>query len=264
MTPPQTLQNLQSEFQNALLLDKHMADAQLSVRGEAQFIVYRVAYRARLRAALRDNYEVLPLVMGDDAFDSLANAYIDANPSHHYSLRWYGHALCDFMVTNDALVDHPAMTDLVRMEWALRNAFDAGPATPLTSAELAAVPASEWEDLQFQLHPSVQLLELHWAVGPIWHALKSGQTEMDPPAALDHHMLVWRLGMNTQWKSLVQIEADFVKGLLAHHTFGQQCESLAARIGEEQAASTAVALLSDLLRAGAICALANTNSRSDF
>ena len=266
MTQLKTLQYLQGQFQNALILNQPMAEAQLSARGEAKFIVYRIAYRARLRAALRDNYEVLPLVMGDDAFDALANDYIEAHPSHHYSLRWYGHALSDFMVANDALVDHPAMIDLARMEWALRNSFDAAHATPLTSAELAAVPASDWGDLQFKVHPSVQLLELHWAVGPIWHALKSGQTEMEPPAALDHHMLVWRLGMNTQWKSLAQGEADFLSGLLAHRTFGQQCESLAARIGEEQAASTAVAHLSDLLKAGAICALANPNqnSRSEF
>jgi hypothetical protein len=206
--------------------------------------------------------------MGDDAFEALANAYIDAHPSRHYSLRWYGTALSGFMVTNDALIDHPAMIDLARMEWALRNAFDAAPATPLRSEELAAVPAPDWADLQFVLHPSVQLLDLQWAVGPIWHALKSGQTEMEPPAALDHHMLVWRLGMNTQWKSLAQVEADFVNGLIAHRTFGQQCESLAAHMGEEQAASTAVALISDLLKAGAICALTSPNlkpvSSSEF
>jgi hypothetical protein len=61
--------------------------------------------------------------------------------------------------------------------------------------------------------------------------------------------------MNTQWKSLTQLETDFVKGLQAHRTFGKQCESLAACVGDEQAAATAVALLSELLKAGAICAL---------
>jgi hypothetical protein len=221
----------------------------------AQFGVYRVAYRARLRAALRDNFEVLPLVMGDDAFEALANAYINTHPSNHYSLRWYGNQLCDFMAENHALVDHPAMLDLARMEWALRHAFDAAPAELLTSEALAAVPAQEWSDLQFTLHPSVQLLSLHWAVGPIWHALKSALDEVAPPETLEHHMLVWRLGMNTQWKSLTQMETDFVKGLQAHRTFGQQCASLAKSVGDEKAAATAVALLSELLKAGAICAL---------
>ena len=249
------LEALQNQFQHALLIDQTLAADVLDGRGVAQFGVYRIAYRARLRAALRDNFEVLPLVMGDEAFDALANAYIDAHPSNHYSLRWYGHQLCDFMAANHALLDHPAMLDLARMEWALRTAFDAAPAALLTSEALAAVPAQEWADLQFALHPSVQLLELHWAVGPIWHALKSALDEVAPPEALEHHLLVWRLGMNTQWKTLSKTETDFVKGLQAHRTFGQQCETLAESVGDEQAAATAIALLSELLRAGAICAL---------
>jgi Putative DNA-binding domain len=249
------LHNLQRQFQQALLVDQPMDVALLRSSGVAQFGVYRIAYRARLRAALRDNFEVLPLVMGDDAFDALANAYISAHPSRHYSLRWYGHQLCEFMSNNAALLDHPAFLDLARMEWALRQAFDAAHADPLTSEALTAVPASDWENLVFELHPSVQLLGLNWAIGPIWHALKSGQSDIDPPEALDHHILVWRLGMNTQWKSLAQAESDFVEELLAHRTFGQMCETLVESVGEAQAAATAVALLSELLKAGAICAL---------
>jgi hypothetical protein len=249
------LQFLQSQFQNALLLDQPLATGLLSARGVAQFGVYQNAYRARLRAALRDNFEVLPLVMGDEVFDTLANAYIAAHPSYHYSLRWFGHELCAFMAANEALVDHPAMLDLARMEWALRNAFDAAPAALLTSEILSTVPARDWAKLRLTLHPSVQLLDLHWAVGPIWHALKSGQEDMAPPESLEHHMLVWRQGMNTKWKSLTPTETDFVQGLLAKSTFGQLCEVLAERIGEDHAAPTAVALLSELLHTGTLCAL---------
>lgn len=254
------LQALQSQFQRALLLDQPVDDALLSDRGVAQFGVYRTAYRARLRAALRDNFEVLPRVMGDDAFDALANAYSATHPSHHYSLRWFGHRLCDFMACNEALVGHPALLDLARMEWALRHAFDAASVPLLNAAELAAVPAPDWADLCFALHPSVQLLDLHWAVGPIWHALKSGQDSMEPPEPLDHHMLVWRWGMNTQWKSLAPVEADFVQGLLDKHRFGQLCAGLAGRVGDERAAARAVELLTGLLETGAICACAKSAS----
>jgi hypothetical protein len=249
------LQTLQSAFQQALLQDHPLNAALLSARGVAQFGVYRIAYRARLRAALRDNFETLPRVMGDDAFDALAHAYIASHPSQHYSLRWFGHRLCDFMAANEALVDHPAMVDLARLEWALRQAFDAAPAELLTSEALAAIPPSDWADLRLTLQPSVQVLDLQWAVGPIWHALKSGQDELEPPEALNHSLLVWRLGMNTQWKSLTQTEAGFVQGLLVGHTFGQLCAALAERVGLEQAAASAVALLTQLLQDGALCAL---------
>jgi hypothetical protein len=256
------LEALQSQFQQALLLDQPMDASQLYTKSVAQLDVYRTAYRARLRATLRDNFETLPQVMGDEAFDALANAYISSHPSQHYSLRWFGHQLGDFMAANEALVDHPAMLDLARMEWALRHAFDAESAAPLTSEALAGVAACDWADLQLTLQPSVQLLALHWNVGPIWHALKSGQDDMQPPEVLAHSMLVWRQGMNTQWKSLTPIEAEFVQGLLAGRRFAQLCQTLAECVGPEQAASTAVALLAQLLQTDALCALATPYAKT--
>jgi hypothetical protein len=257
------LQSLQDEFQNALMQDRPMADGLLGTRAVAQFDVYRVAYRARLRAALRDNFELLPLVMGDESFEALANAYIAAHPSQHYSLRWYGHGLGDFMAANPALVDHPALRDLARMEWALRQAFDAAPAPVLTSAELAAVPPAQWANLHLTLQPSVQLLVLDWAVGPIWQALKSDTDEMAAPEALAHPMLVWRRGMNTQWKTLTPSETAFVQGLLDQRSFGEVCEALAELLGEEQAAASALALLGELITSGVLCALPGPADQSD-
>lgn len=249
------LQTLQNQFQNALLDDQPAPPGLLSARGVAQFGVYRNAYRARLRGALRDNFEVLPLVMGDDSFDALANAYIDAHPSRHYSLRWFGHELIAFMAAHESLVDHPAMTDLARLEWALRGAFDAASATLLTPAELATVQAQDWAQLVFTLQPSVQLLELQWAVGPVWHALKSGADEVPAPEALDHHVLVWRQGMGTQWKSLSPTETVFVQCLLGRKSFGAVCMALSKQVSEENAASTAVQLIRKMLVDGTLCTL---------
>src|SRR5260221_11286262 len=101
--------------------------------------VYQHAYTSRLVGALRDNFGVLPRVMGDEAFDALANAYVAAHPSRHASIRWYGDELPRFMTENEALVPHPALTDLARMEWALRSAFDAADADTFDAATLAAV-----------------------------------------------------------------------------------------------------------------------------
>jgi hypothetical protein len=124
------------------------------------------------------------------------------------------------------------------------------------------VPAADWADLRFTLLPSVQLLDLQWAIGPIWHALKAGPTELDPPAALNHHLLVWRQGMNTQWKSLNAAEVVFVQCLLAGQHFGQVCEALAQSVGEDGAAAAAASLLSELLNAGALGALPEHSSET--
>lgn len=248
-------QALQASFQTALLQDQPLSSGLLLPRGDRQFGVYLNAYRARLRSALRDNYEALPLVMGDEAFDALANAYIAAQPSTHYSLRWFGHQLAAFMATHEALVDHPAMVDLARLEWALRRAFDAAQATPLSREDLLALSPQEWPTLCLGLHPSVHWLPLQWAVGPVWHALKAGQEEVPAPEVLSHHLLVWREGMQTRWQSLTDAQSVFVQGLQAGHPFGHICEILADQVGEDQAAATAVAVLRELLANGVISAL---------
>jgi hypothetical protein len=243
----------QSLFQHALLHEQPLPAGLIEPGVQAQFDVYRNAYRARLRAALRDNYEVLPRVMGDDAFDALADAYINAHPSRNYSLRWFGHQLGAFMAAHDALLPHPALHDLALMEWALGSAFDAAQPPLLDPAELSALPGADWPDLRLALHPGVQVLALNWAVGPIWHALKAGQEDMPAPDALAHHQLIWRDGLKPQWKSLSGAELIFVQGLQAGHTFGQLCEALADAVGEEQAAQTAVTILTELLSSGALC-----------
>ncbi len=76
---------------------------------------YQQAYAGQLIAALRDNFGVLPQVLGDEAFDALALAYIRAHPSAQPSIRWFGHRLPDFMAERDDPVPHPALTDLARM-----------------------------------------------------------------------------------------------------------------------------------------------------
>ena len=98
--------------------------------------VYRHAYRARLAAALADNYTVLARALGDEAFDALAQAYIAAQPSRHPSIRWFGHELAGFMAqADDDLVPHASLVDFAAMDWALRAAFDAADA-PLLDLSL--------------------------------------------------------------------------------------------------------------------------------
>jgi hypothetical protein len=130
-----TLAELQQRFQKAILLenftpDLFAAEGALLAGGIG---VYLQAYRARLTAALRDNFPVLQRALGDDAFDLLARAYIDAHPSHFRSIRWFGHRLVEFLAAAPERLPHPALLDLARMDWAMRTAFDAADAAALTA-----------------------------------------------------------------------------------------------------------------------------------
>jgi len=228
----------------------HQADDAL-LRGlpgrEPLLRIYQHAYTARLTAALRDNFGSLPQVMGDHAFDALALAYIDAHPSRHPSIRWFGERLPEFMAARNELVPHPALIDLARMEWALRSAFDAADAEPIDAAVLAAFAPGQWSRLVFGALPSVQLLDMRWAIEPLWRALQSVAAGEEPdlpePAQHAHVLLVWRQGLENRWRSLDADQAALLRGLLDGLNFGELCEIAAAAVGEEQAATAAVSAL---------------------
>lgn len=223
--------------------------------------IYQQAYEARLTSALRDNFGVLPLVMGDDGFDALARGYIAAHPSRRPSIRWFGDRLAGFMDGHDELVPHPAFADLARMEWALRAAFDGADAVPIAAAELAAQPGEDWPALVFALHPSLQVIELQWAVEPVWRAMQGfdpagdAEPELPEPEAHRHRLAVWRNGLETRWRGVAPVEAALLRGAIEGRSFSALCSRAAEQVGAEQAAATAVGALHQWLADGLLVGL---------
>ena len=237
---------------NALAAQQHALKGAI-VRGASdagvagRLHIYQQAYPARLIAALRDNFGVLPQVLGDAAFDALAQAYLGAHPSRHASIRWFGDALPAFMAAHPALVPHAALTDLARMEWALRGAFDAADAAPIGVAALAEVPADAWSAIVFTPLPSVQLLALTWRVEPVWRALQDidgdDAPDLPEPSEEAHGLVVWRAGLTTRWRTLEPLPARLLQAALCGEPFAVLCMIAADALGEAQAAPLAAGVL---------------------
>jgi len=210
--------------------------------------VYRHAYRARLAAALADNYTVLARALGDEAFDALAQAYIAARPSRHPSIRWFGHELAAFMAAaDDELVPHASLVDFAAMDWALRGAFDAAEAPLLDMATLAALGPDDWAGLVLRLHPSAQRVTLNHAIEPAWRVLRewepesgTDQPELPEPVPHEHVLLAWRQAGETRWRSLEPLEAALLQAVAEAAPFALLCERAAAELGDPEAAAPAV------------------------
>jgi hypothetical protein len=205
--------------------------------------VYQHAYRVRLVGALRSNLPVLHRVLGDEAFGNLTLAYLADHPSHRPSIRWFGDRLVDWLAAHTEALPHPALADLAAMEWALGLSFDAADAEPLGFPELAALPPDRWPMLRFARHPSVHVVDLAWAVEPIWRALTDDEdAATEAPQALAHTLLVWRQGLDTRWRSLAGTEARLLPACLAGENFTALCEQAAATEGDGAAPWVAAAL----------------------
>lgn len=228
--------------------------------------IYQQAYRARLLAALRDNFTVLQRALGDAEFDALGLAYLQARPSRQPSIRCFGDQLAAFMATDyaDAL-PHASLADFARMDWALRAAFDAAPAPLLTPAELMRVPPADWAGLVFELHPTVQLLKLDWAIEPAWSALRAFDPEtaapdqpapeLPEPVPLPHVLLIWRERWDTRWRSLDPLEAELLHALAAGQSFAGICALAAQQQGPDAGTAPArvVQALQRWLTQGLLC-----------
>lgn len=210
--------------------------------------VYRHAYRARLVAALTDNYTVLARALGDEAFEALGQAYLAAQPSQHPSIRWFGHELAGFMSEADEeLVPHASLADFARMDWALRGAFDAAEALPLDPSTLAAMSPDDWAGLVLHLQPSAQRVVLTHAIEPAWRVLRewepeSGddQPELPEPVPHEHTLLAWRQAGETRWRSLEPLEAALLDAVAEGAPFALLCERAAAELDDAEAAAPAV------------------------
>ena len=241
---------LQQALQAAICADTGAAGL---LKPGSRLDVYANAYRARLIAALRDNHEVLYRAMGDSAFEALALAYIEANPSPHRSIRWFGDGLAGFMAGRFAdQLDHPSLVDMARMDWALRAAFDAQDSAPLAATDLASLAPEDWPGLCLQLQPGSGLLALEWVIEPAWAALRAAESdtdlpELEAPVVGAHALLVWRRGLETRWRALPPLEASLINALQAGASFAELCEQAARQGGEEDAAAAVIACLQQWL-----------------
>jgi len=247
-----SLEAIENGLQAAILVDASASDllagaAQRSARG---LDVYRAAYRARLTAALRDNFPVLLRALGDDAFAALASAYIDAHPSRQRSIRWFGDSLVDDLSRTSEPLPHPALVDLARMDWAMRAAFDAADAPCLTRHELIALAPEEWPNRRYRLVPSLQMVDLEWRVEPVWHALNNDPgVATEAPQRLAHTLLVWRRKLDCLWRSADNREGAALRALADGATFAECC-SLLAEDGDAAAVHSVVAVLGQWLDEG--------------
>jgi hypothetical protein len=270
------LQDLQSDFLSFLL---HGGEAMLArvkatakVGAPQRLAIYYDAYRLRLLEALDANYPVLHAWIGEAEFEQLGLAYLDAHPSRHFSIRYFGHRLPEFLGT-EAYRDRPDLGEMARFEWALSEAFDADDCSLLRPEEMAAVPPDAWPGMRLRFHASVRRLNLRWNVPAIWKAVKrnlsakeSGAASPVPvpaPAAAEQPRawLIWRSALETYFRCVSVEEAWAIDSAIAGGSFAEICEGLTEWIDAQHVASHAAGLLKRWIGDGLVCEVAANAGR---
>jgi hypothetical protein len=242
-----TLRQLQNDFQSFILHGGNYVGDQVQstekVSAETRLDVYYQAYRLRLLEALGVDFPALQAFVGTKRFERIGLEYIDAYPSEHFSIRYFGRAMSRFLGALPYRRE-PWLAELASFEWALGEAFDAPDALPLTAKALSAIPLTAWPELRLHLHPSVRRLNFRWHVPAVWQAVDRHETPT-PPVRNEPPMpwLIWRRDLKNYFRSLQQDEAWALDAIRAGLTFGEICEGLGQWMVDREAAVRAARLL---------------------
>ncbi|MDH3687949.1 MAG: DNA-binding domain-containing protein [Gammaproteobacteria bacterium] len=254
------MSTLQRYFQRHVLASSteivtHITDTQ-KTSSETRLAIYAEGYRTRLTAGLTGDFPALHTLLGEKGFEELAHAYIDVHPSEHFSMRYFGRHLSEFLARASPHVDMPVLSEMAAFEWRLRSAFDAADADVRSVNDIEAIEPSRWAHMRFGFHPSVNRLDLSWNVPAIWNAVEKTQ-ELPAPEASDFPIpwLIWRQDLKTYFRSLTIDEAGSIDALMAGRSFARVCEQLCGWIEPESVAAHAARLLKRWVSDGLIASV---------
>jgi hypothetical protein len=256
------LQQLQEELQAHLLVGDNKIVTQVIRQKpdtiEDRLAVYSDAYHWRLLEVLEIDYAVLRDLLGETDFEQLGFAYLDAHPSHSFSIDQVGRYLSEFLAETTPYSQQPHLSELAALVWALSETIDAADAPILTANDLAAIPQEEWSEMCIGLHPSVQLLACRWNSVALWQALANQQKPPTPKKlAEEMGVVVWRKELQSYYCVLSPQEAWVMQTLQQGISFGEICEGLLQWLPETEVAQYAVNLLLRWVSDGMLSSIKN-------
>lgn len=224
------------------------------VSSETRLAIYANAYRYRLIDALSDNYPSVHTLLGDERFYNDGIKYIAAYPSHHFSIRYFGSHLEQFLA--DQHHDTAVLAEMARFEWALRNAFDSADTPSLGLDALQTVAPEAWVELRFTLHPSVARLNLEWNVPQLWAAIEN-ETGQIPFEQAEYPIpwLIWRKQLKTYYRSLDVDEAWALDAVIQGQSFAEICAGVCEWVDQASAPERVAGFISTWLEADLITML---------
>ncbi|WP_332854781.1 MNIO family bufferin maturase [Duganella sp. S19_KUP01_CR8] len=192
----------QQAFAGALF-DARLTPAALALfkgeHNEHRYALYRGNLSATWSKTLGAAYPVIQMLVGEEFFGGLAQAYGHAHPSDSGDLNRFGAYFGAFLRTFPHVADYPYLPDMATLEWTLHRAHYAPSADGVTAQQMAALTPEQIETARLQLHPACALLASDWATVALWQAHQPGSGVPFPAElAAPSHGLVTRPHWKTQ------------------------------------------------------------------
>ncbi len=146
--------------------------------------IYNRQYWFRVLGALAEDFPALRALVGERRFEVLSIAYLTEHPSRSFTLRNLGSKLPAWLAAHPEHVGrrHRLALDLVRIEWACVEAFDAPERDPLTQRQIAALQGES----KLALQPCLQLVTLDYPADDLVLELHQREKRQTSEAGVRH------------------------------------------------------------------------------
>ncbi len=213
-------------FRHALLqADVAVPDGLHDGQGRAagrRYAVYRNNVVVSLREALETGFSAVASLIGAERFAIVARAYIAQNPPSSARMMLYGGGFAGFLAGFEPLKSFGYLSDVARLEYAIRRSYHAQDAAPLDVARLAALDEAALASARFALAPSVRIIQSHWPIHAI-HQFALDGGEKPPATAQD--VLVARPEFDPVARVLPAGGAAFFAALAKQDSFARAAEA---------------------------------------
>jgi hypothetical protein len=146
---------------------------------ERRFGVYANTVQGNFRDALQSTYPAVRRLVGEDYFRQTAREFQRRHPSRSGDLLHCGQGFPNFLAQLHADDDFTYLADEARLEWLIQESLLAAEHAPMDLASLARVPPAAYDDLRFELHPTLRLFESRYPALAIWEVNVGSDAE--PP-----------------------------------------------------------------------------------
>ncbi len=239
----------QSQFAGALLdpdaeAPMGLVDPQNRPAGK-RFDVYRNNVAVSLSEALETGFPVVRKLLGEQNFRSLAAVFFRERPPSTPLLMHYGEELPGFLDSFPPLAHLPYLSDVARLELAIRRSYHAADASPVDPSDLSSLDSDVLVSARFGLAPAVRVISSRWPILGIWRRNKidgSPKPEMRP-----EDVIVARRDFDPEPRILPPGGAEFVRQLMGGLSVGEALEAVSGFDGFDLTAT-----FSELLAGAAI------------
>jgi hypothetical protein len=198
--------------------------------------LYREQFWLRHVASLAEDYPGLRALIGEEAFDALAHAYLSAHPPRTPSLRDLGAQLRAFAATWSGLEERrDAALEMLGYEQCFIDLFDGADAPPLDAKKLQSIGEDAWERARIALHPLLARMRLAWPVHMFRLSALSGDAPPPFPEPRAVCLVLYRRDNIIQYDELEPPAFALLDALGRGVPLGAACEQVAATLAPEDA-----------------------------